>query len=175
MSPQQTDCIVDLIIANNPTHAEIDAHLASAFAAVDEHNKIILHSMKLASRKRQALEDFLAYEDIHRRLIRNSYNRLTALKANLIRLHTKGIIPRAFRKGSPSPESVKLQLVHLYRHQANTHPVSLPKLLNIFLKYHKIEVEEYVSQRYLDAQSHDPLSSNTLPFSDPLSLIAAAA
>ena len=172
MSPQQFDTLIDQIIAANPTEQQIDDHLAQAFARADESNRIIIAAMQNASRKQQALDDFLAYEPVHRRLQRYSLMNLHRLKAKLIDFHTKGILPKGFSHKTPD---TKLFLVHQYRHQSQCHPIGLEKLQNIFLKHHGIDIDDYVRPEHITAQSHQPLPSDSLPFTDPLAEVLTAA
>ena len=172
MSPQQFDTLIDQIISANPTQQQIDDHLAAAFARADESNKILIAAMQNASRKQQALDDFLAYEPVHRRLQRYSLMNLHRLKAKLIDFHTKGILPKGFSHKTPD---TKLFLCHQYRHQSQCHPVGLEQLTNIFLKHHGIEIDAFVKQEHLDAQSKQPLPTDYLPFVDPLADVLTAA
>ena len=172
MTAQQLDCIVDQILANNPTDAEIDAHLAAAFALADESNKILIQAMQQASTKRQLLDDFLAYEKIHRRLVRTSLQSLHNLKRDLLTFHTKGIQPSGFSRNAPD---LKLFLVHKYRHQAQCHPIGLDQLTNIFLSHNNIETDRALFSRSLNAQTHQPLPIDSLPFTDPLAAVSTAA
>ena len=172
MSPQQFDRLLDQILANNPTTQQIDDHLAACYARADESNKILIAAMQNASRKQQALDEFLQYEPIHRRLQRHSLTNLHALKTKLINFHTKGILPKGFSHNAPD---TKRFLVHQYRHQSQCHPVGLATLQNIFLKYHGVEIEDFVRSEHIAAQTHNPLPSDSLPFVDPLAEVLTAA
>ena len=172
MTPNQLDNIFELIIANNPTDAEIDAHLATAFAAADESNKILIQAMQHSSRKRQLLDEFLAYEKIHRRLIGTHTQSLHRLKNELLTFHTKGIAPPGFSRNAPD---LKLFLVHKYRHQAQCHPIGLDQLQHIFLSHNNIETDHYLFANSLKAQTHSPLPTDSLPFIDPLAAVHTAA
>jgi len=172
MTTKQLDCIVDQILANNPTDAEIDAHLAAVFAAADESNQILIQAMQHCSRKRQLLDEFLAYEKIHRRLIGTHKQSLHKLKNELLAFHTKGIAPSGFSRNAPD---LKLFLVHKYRHQAQCHPIGLDQLQHIFLSHNNIETDHYLFANSLKAQTHQPLPTDSLPFIDPLAAVPTAA
>ena len=82
MTTYQQHNLIDLILAHNPTDEEIQAHIDDAFNKADQHTRIILRSMHNAGRKRQALEELVAYMPVHKQLYDHSIKALKIHKNN---------------------------------------------------------------------------------------------
>ena len=171
MTTEQQSCLIDQILAANPSDEEIEDHLAHALSVADQHTRILLTSMQHSGRKRKALEELTAYLPIHKQISQHSFTALKVLKKELLTLHTTGKPPQGY--SLTNTPNLLQYFTHLYRYKASIHPVTFPELENIYLKHHNIHVDDFVEPVYLSNQS--PLASDSLPFFDPLSAITKAA
>ena len=113
--PQQFDHLLNQILAN-PTQQQIDDHL-------EQPSPVLMNPTKFSSRhaersrKRAALDDFLAYEPSPSP---PTQPRPHALKPSSSTSHQRRF-PKGFNHNSPD---IKLTLVHQYRHQSQCHPLA---------------------------------------------------
>jgi len=172
MTPDQQHNLIEQILAANPSDDEIDAHLEQAFNKANTSARILLASMQNAKRKRQALEELVAYLPVHKQLYNHSIKGLKILKKQLLYLHTTGQAPKPFSfKTTPN---LLQYLVHLYRYKVSVHPITPSELEAIFLQHHNIHVDHSeVDPDFL--QNQLPLSPDSLPFIDPLAEVTTAA
>ena len=131
MTTEQQHCLIDQILAANPSDAEIESHLADAFSTADQHTRILLESMQHAGRKRLALEQLAAYLPVHKQISQHSFTALKVLKKQLLTLHATGKPPQGYSLAN-TPNLLQY-LTHLYRYKASIHPVTFPELENIYL------------------------------------------